>query len=176
MVVNIKTIKVSLADEYFDDLINKINYLKTGLEAANKEVVKEMARTVRQDVSNNLAATPYKDGNDDAKAYYRTKNNKAEVGMQGSQVVYDEFGTGTKGEEAPHPEKGKFGLKGYNTGPKIQVSDTGDLYWLYRNKSGELIKTQGIPAGKQVFNASVMLKGKKIQIIRKKVGEVISKL
>ena len=59
MVVNIKTIKVSLADEYFDDLIKKINYLKTGLEAANKAVVKEMARTVRQDVSNNLAATPY---------------------------------------------------------------------------------------------------------------------
>ena len=176
MVVNIKTIKVSLSDKELDDLIGKLTVLKYGLKEADDKIVKDMANLVKQEVSNNLSSTPYKDGNEDAEAYSNIDGNRAEAGMRGSQVVYDEFGTGTKGENAPHPEKGKFGLKGYNTGPKIQVSDMGDLYWLYKGKNGELVKTQGIPAGKQVFNASIMLKGKKLQIINKRVGEVISKL
>lgn len=176
MVVNIKTIKVSLTNKGLDNLITKLNSLKEGLKEADKNIVKDMATFVENQVSNNLAATPYKDGNEDAVAYSDIKENKAEVGMQGSQVVYDEFGTGTEGAKAPHPDKSKFALKGYNTGPKIKVSKTGELFWLYRDKNGELVKTQGIPAGKQVFNASVLLKGKKIQIIKKRVGEVISKL
>ena len=176
MVVNIKTIKVPLSNSGLDTLINKLNSMKDGLENANEKIVKEMATFVENQVSNNLAATPYKDGNEDAIAYSEIKRNKAEAGMQGTQVLYDEFGTGTAGANSPHPDKGKFALKGYNTGPKIKVSKTGELFWLYRDKNGEVIKTQGIPAGKQVFNASVLLKGKKTQIIKNRVGEVISKL
>ena len=176
MVVNIKTIKVSLSEQGLDNLITKLNTLKEGLKDADEKIVKDMATFVESQVSNNLASTPYKDGNEDASAYSDIKGNKAEAGMQGSQVVYDEFGTGTQGANAPHPDKSKFALKGYNTGPKIKVSKTGELFWLYKDKNGELVKTQGIPAGKQVFNASVLLKGKKIQIIKKRVGEVISKL
>ena len=174
--VNIKTIKVPLSNSGLDTLINKLNSMKDGLENANEKIVKEMATFVENQVSNNLAATPYKDGNEDAIAYSEIKRNKAEAGMQGTQVLYDEFGTGTAGANSPHPDKGKFALKGYNTGPKIKVSKTGELFWLYRDKNGEVIKTQGIPAGKQVFNASVLLKGKKTQIIKNRVGEVISKL
>ena len=176
MVVNIKNIKVSLSDKGLDDLISTLNNLKEGLKAADENIVKDMASFIKQEVSNNLSATPYKDGNEDAEAYSDIKGNKAEAGMRGSQVVYDEFGTGTEGANAPHPDKSKFALKGYNTGPKIKVSKTGELFWVYRDKNGELVKTQGIPAGKQVFNASVLLKGKKIQIIKNRVGEVISKL
>ena len=176
MVVSIKTIKVSLSEKGLDNLITKLNSLKQGLKEADNKIVKDMAMFVENQVSSNLAATPYKDGNDDAVAYSNIQENKAEAGMKGSQVVYDEFGTGTEGANAPHPDKNKFALKGYNTGPKIKVSKTGELFWLYKDKNGELVKTQGIPAGKQVFNASVLLKGKKIQIIKKRVGEVISKL
>lgn len=176
MVGNIKTIKVPLSDAGLNDLISKLNTLKKGLEEADTKIVKNMADFVEGQVRANLDGTPYKDGNDDAVAYSDIKGNKAEVGMKGSQVVYDEFGTGTEGANAPHPEKSKFGLKGYNTGPKIKVSKTGELFWLYKDKNGDIVKTQGIPAGKQVFNASVLLKGKKIRIIKKEVGEVISKL
>ena len=176
MVVNIKTIKVSLSDESLNDLISKLNNLKENLKVADEKIVKDIASFIKQEVSNNLSATPYKDGNEDSEAYSDINGNKAEAGMQGTQVIYNEFGTGTEGANAPHPDKSKFALKGYNTGPKIKVSKTGELFWLYKDKNGEIVKTQGIPAGKQVFNASVMLKGKKIQIIKNRVGEVISKL
>ena len=176
MVVNIKTIKVSLSEKGLNDLANKLMLLKYGLKEADDKIVKDMANLVKQEVSNNLASTPYKDGNNDAEAYSEIDGNRAEAGMRGSQVVYDEFGTGTKGENSPHPEKGKFSLKGYNTGPKIKVSKKGELFWIYKDEKGELIRTQGIPAGKQVFNASIMLKGRKLQIIKERVGEVISKL
>lgn len=177
MVVNIKTIKVPLSNSGLDTLINKLNSMKDGLENANEKIVKEMATFVENQVSNNLAATPYKDGNEDAIAYSEIKRNKAEAGMQGTQVLYDEFGTGTAGANSPHPDKGKFALKGYNTGPKIKVSKTGELFWIYKDKNtGELVKTQGIPAGKQVFDANTMLRGRKMQIIKQEVGEVISKL
>ena len=176
MVVNIKNIKVSLSEKDLDGLISKLNTLKTGLKEADNQIVKEMAKNVEDMVVNNINQTPYKDGNDESVAYSEINGSKAVAGMKGSQCVYLEFGTGTEGTSATHPEKNKHSLKGYNTGPKIKVSKTGELFWLYRDKNGELIKTQGITAGKQVFNASVLLKGKKIQIIKNRVGEVISKL
>ena len=176
MVVNIKTIKVPLSDEGLNELLSKLKTLKQGLKEADEKIVKDMATVVESQVSSNLAATPYKDGNEDAVAYSEIKKNKAKAGMVGSQVLYDEFGTGTQGANNPHPDKNKFSLKGYNTGPRIKVSKTGELFWLYRDKNGQLVKTQGIPAGKQVFNASIFLKSKKLQIIKKRVGEVISKL
>ena len=174
--IYIKTIKTDLSVSGLDNVIKKLELLKTGLQQANEKIVDDMSNFIKDEVSNNLAATTYKDGNEDAKPYIEKKGKKAKAGMQGTQVLYDEFGTGTKGQESPHPEKGKFGLNAYNSGKKIKVSKNGDLFWVYKNKSGELIKTNGIPAGKQVFNASIMLKGRKQQIIKKRVGEVISKL
>lgn len=176
MVIKIKKIKLELSDKGIDDVIKKLNSLKKGFEEADKKIVKDMAEFVEKETSNNLSATSYKDGNEDATAYSQIEGNKAKAGMRGSQVLYDEFGTGTKGANSPHPQKENFSLNAYNSGKRIKVSKTGELFWFYRNSSGELVKTQGIPAGKQVFNASVMLKGKKNQIIKKRVGEVISKL
>jgi hypothetical protein len=174
VVVNIKTIKVSLSDKGLDDLISKLMLLKDGLEQADNKIVEEMADFVEQEVSKNLDTTPFKDGNEDARAYSIVNGNKAEAGMTGSQVLYDEFGTGTKGEKSPHPKKGDYNLKGYNTGPKIDP-DTG-VWWYYSNEKGKVVDTTGIPAGLQVFNASQELQKVKLDKIKEKVGEVISKL
>lgn len=175
MVVNIKTIKVSLSEKGLDNLITKLNTLKEGLKEADNQIVKEMAKNVEDMVTNNINQTPYKDGNDETVAYSEINGNKAVAGMRGRQCVYNEFGTGTKGEESPHPEKGKFNLKGYNTGPKIRPDNNGNLVWWYF-KDGKPWYTNGIPAGKQVFKAANELRKIKGNIIKDKVGEVISKL
>ena len=43
------------------------------------------------------------------------------VSMSGPQALYDEFGTGTIGEQNPHPIKNEFGLNPYNSGPLILI-------------------------------------------------------
>ena len=63
---------------------------------------------------------------------------------------------------------------GVNTSPKTGVL-LGELYWTYQ-KDGETIYTQGIPAGKQVFNASESLRREKNKIVKKKVSDKLSKL
>lgn len=176
MVINIKTIKCEISNQGIDSVINKLKSLKSGLKEADNKIVAEMGNFVKDQVAANLAATPYKDGNEDSKAFSEITGNKAKAGMKGIQSVYNEFGTGTQGQKSPHPMKGNFGLNPYNTLKHPRVSKNGNLFWIYKNKSGEKVITQGIPAGKQVFNASILLKGKKNEIIRKRVGEVISKL
>lgn len=172
MVVNIKTIKVSLSEKELDDLINKIMSLQEGLKEADNKIVEEMAQLVEDEVSTNLRNTPVADGNDQTQPYSIINGNKAEAGMSGSQAVYNEFGTGIVGQRNSHNlSPTKFGLRNYNTGLKID-KETG-VWWYYKDG---FKKTTGIPAGKQVFDASMSLNNKKEEIIKKRVGEVISKL
>lgn len=172
-----KNIKMPLSVTGIKEVERKIIQLQKGLKEADKQIKKDMANLLETQIKNNYAASPYTDGNDDAKMFKEKKDNKIKVGVKGSQVLYREFGTGTEGLNAPHPMKNNFNLKGYNTGPKIRVnSKTGDLFWTYKNKEGEKVYTQGIPAGKEVFNASIILKGKKYTIIKKRVSEALSKL
>lgn len=177
MVVNIKKITAKLGNSDLTNLINKLNSLKKGLDEADKKIVKDMAEYIEQQTSNNLASTAYKDGNEDAQAYSEIKDKTAIAGMKGSQVLYDEFGTGTEGANSPHPDKGKFKLNAYNSGKNIVSDVDGNLYWTYLDKStNQFVKTQGIPAGKQVYDANESLRKKKKEIIKNRVGEVISKL
>ena len=171
-----KTIKMKLSQNGIEDTINKLLKLKDNLEKASEEIVKDMADLAEKQIKNNYASSPYTDGNDDVSFMKNKKDNKTIVGATGSQVLYREFGTGTEGLNAPHPIKNEFGLRGYNTGPKIRVnSKNGEFYWIYKDKNGNPVYTQGIPAGKEVYNAAIILKGKKISIIKKRVGDALSK-
>ncbi len=172
-----KTIKTKLSQSGIKELKEKVINLSKNLEEAEQLVKEDMASLVETQIQNNYAASPYTDGNDDVAFFKEKKDKKIIVGVRGTQVLYREFGTGTEGLNAPHPMKNEFGLKGYNTGEKIKVnSKNGELYWVYKDKSGNPVYTQGIPAGKEVFNAAVILKGKKISIIKKRVGDALSKL
>lgn len=172
-----KTIKVPLSASGIEELVKKLTQLKKDLKKASEKSVEDMAELCEKQIINNYAASPYTDGNDDAKFVKEKDGKKIIVGVQGSQVLYREFGTGTEGLNAPHPIKSKYNLKGYNSGEKIRVnSKNGELYWIYKDKSGNAVYTQGIPAGKEVYNAAVILKGKKLSIIKKRVGEALSKL
>lgn len=172
-----KKIKMELSTTSVNEIKNKILQLQADLNKAKELAVEDMANFALKEIKTNYAGSPYTDGNDDVSFFKEKKENKTIVGVKGSQCVYREFGTGTEGLNAPHPIKNKFPLNDYNSGKKIKVnSKTGELFWIYKNKNGEKVYTQGIPAGKEVFNASVILKGKKYEILRRRVGEALSKL
>lgn len=172
-----KVIKANLSSNSIEEAKNKLLLLKDNLEEASKLIMNDMANLVETQVKNNYSASPYTDGNDDVNFIKKQEDKRTIVGVRGSQVLYREFGTGTEGLNAPHPIKGEFSLNGYNTGSKIKVnSKTGELFWIYKNDAGEKVYTQGIPAGKEVYNAAIILKGKKYTIIKKRVGEALSKL
>lgn len=189
-----KKIKVELSTNGIKDLLNKINKLKSDLNNIDEEIVDDMAKFTEQQISKNISTTAYKDGNEDITTFIDKKDKKRViVGMKGTQAVYNEFGTGTIGENSPHENrnKAKGNLNWYNTGVTIRtnVNPNGSaslntenpiplngLYWTYIDRNGIKHYTQGIPAGKQVFNASISLRDKKKDIIKKKVSDALSKL
>lgn len=170
------TIKGSFSVSGLEEIKSKLISISENLNKASELISHDMAEFSSDLIKTNYNSSPYTDGNDDISFIKETKEKKTIVGVRGTQVLYREFGTGTEGLNAPHPIKGEFALKGYNTGPSIRVnSKNGDLFWIYKDAAGNPIYTQGIPAGKEVYNASILLKGKKISIIKKRVGEALSK-
>lgn len=182
-----KTVKVNLSNQDITHLIKRLEKLQKELEKADSQIVKELSDLGLKAIESNYSTTPYKDGNEDVSFYSTGSEKKKKIGVTGSQVLYNEFGTGTEGQNSPHPKKGEFGLNGYNTGETIRQNNSenssasrlgipvGELYWTYRE--GNVKKyTQGIPAGKQVYLAAKMLKREKDKIVKKVVGDALSKL
>lgn len=147
-----KQIKVKLSVNGLEELKQKLLALQSGLNEASIKIAKELADVCEKEVASNYASSPYTDGNDESVPFKEETENGYKVGAKGSQVAYREFGTGTEGLNKPHPIKNKFNLKGYNTGKTIRPATLktsantgvllGELYWTYKNKSGELVYTQ----------------------------------
>lgn len=102
--------------------------------------------------------------------------------LYGPNVVYDEFGTGTQGENNPHPMKGNFNLNPYNSGPYIFYNEfSGTYQWYYRAMAGKPYfskygATEGIPAGKMMYNTAKHLNEVKHDIIKTNFNDAIKKL
>ena len=181
-----KQINIPLTSKGIKNFKSKIDNLIKEMPKVNEEILSELATLGQNEIEKNRAAIPYTDGNDDYKVFKEKTKTGYSVGARGSQVLYDEFGTGTEGLNEPHPMKNDFNLKEYNSGKTIRSASIkmkpetgilpGELYWTYKGKDGNLVYTQGIPAGKEVFNAEQTVKRKKQEIVKKKVGEVLSKL
>lgn len=102
------------------------------------------------------------------------------VSMSGPQALYDEFGTGTIGEQNPHPIKNEFALNAYNSGPTIRKAnentpgiEPGELYWTYKDETGQLHYTQGIPAQMEGYTSLKDTIKKAPSIIKKRMEETL---
>lgn len=185
-----KQINIPLTSKGIKNFKSKIDNLIKEMPKVNEEILSELAALGQNEIEKNRASTIYTDGNDDYKIFKEKTKNGYSVGARGSQVLYDEFGTGTEGLNKPHDLKDKFNLNPYNnrkgttirenTNPNSTATEKGipinGLYWTYKDKGGNIVYTQGIPAGKEVFNAEKAVERKKKQIVSKKVGEILSKL
>lgn len=106
------------------------------------------------------------------------------VGVTGEQVIYDEFGTGTRGANRPHPEKGRYmqkwnlDFKDYNEGDSqgngisyIKTDKNGVKYWMYDGQP-----TYGVPAGQFIYQSLINLSDRKAkEIVMKNILDAKSK-
>lgn len=170
-------IKISLDTKQIQKTIDRLNKLKENIKNDVKETISETVDEGIREIEYNYAETKYKDGNDDYSVDGIKDLTNGQIMAYGKQVFYDEYGTGTQGEDSPHPFKSISGLNAYNSGKYIKPSKKyGGLGWRYKNKSGETIWTNGIPAGMQVFKASRVLKRSFSKRLEKKVGDSISRV
>lgn len=173
--------------------INKLIKFKSKYNKLADEIGKELADYAKEQIEEDYQSSPFQEENGDRKTEVNKEDKTYIVKTSGSQVLYTEFGTGTVGENNPHPEKSKYNLNPYNYatiehGGTIRVNsnkDTnaskegipvGGLYWTYKDKEGNKVYTQGIPAGKQVYNAKIKTEKKAKEIAKRKVADLLSKL
>ena len=167
-----KKVKVSLSKEGLKELSQKIDNLKKDLKQADNKIKNRLADFAENQINMNLSATPFKDGNDDTYTFKEDSDEKMKVGMRGSQVLYNEFalnpynnrnGTTIRQNNKENSDATKNGIP------------VGGLYWTYMD-NGTKRYTQGIPAGKQVFDAAMSLTNEKKKIVKEEVSDALSKL
>lgn len=61
--------------------------------------------------------------------------NRYRVVATGEKVLYDEFGTGEKGVQYPHPQKSRYNLNDYNSGEYVSthIDKYGNHYWFWND-------------------------------------------
>lgn len=178
-------INIELSPGSIKEAIEKLNNLKNALVAIETELPKELAEQTKNKVQQFYTSSVQAE---EMPSIGVKENGKScTVYITGKNVTYEEFGTGDVGSKSPHPRKGEYGLKPYNSGRTIRSTDklspdyqsekglSNGLYWTYK-KNGQKIYTQGIPAGKFMYNASTWLKSNYKKIAKKKVDDALSKL
>lgn len=183
-----KRLKVNLSTKSIDSAIQTLNKLKNTLDKENDNMLKDLAEQTVDKAKEFYAEVKFKSNNTPEFNYRKTEKGY-QMYARGESLLYDEFGTGDEGQSQPHKLKGQFDLNDYNSGRTIRPasmlskekqSKTGiksGLYWTYQDPiSGEIVYTQGIPAGMFMYNTDRWLRDNYKKIIKKKVDDVISKV
>lgn len=179
-----RKITIGLNQNEISNLISELDKIADKLDKMADKLTDDIAEVGLEEMQKNYSASQYQPS--DGMGFAKTGTAKEKkISMIGSQAIYHEFGTGTRGEESPHPQKSLFELNPYNSGRTIRrntkVSSTATqlgipvngLYWTYKDENGWTHYTQGIPAQKVVFNADKTIKEKLPELCRKAVEEVL---
>lgn len=173
-----------LTEQSIDTLLENVKTLSEDMEIAGERIVKKLVTEgERKAREYNRSVAP--SGIEQSIVIPQIMDNgkKGAILLNGRSAVYDEFGTGEEGANSPHPLKNNFPLNPYNSGPTIRINQiTGVHYWIipegfyipseYVREDGY---TEGIPAGKQMYNTSVYLHSVKNDIIKKELQDAIKK-
>lgn len=171
-----------------NNVIKKLTKLKSKYSKIQDDVLDEIAEYAKDQIEQNYQSSEFQEENSDRKTEIKKEENRRIVATTGSQVLYTEFGTGTIGASHPHPEKDSYPLNDYNSGVTIRANTKKDsnaskegiplngLYWTYKDKEGNKVYTQGIPAGMQIYKAELNTRRKAKLIAKRKVADVLSKL
>lgn len=138
---------------------HKFQMLPRGLATASKDINSKIANELTREIESNYAdfvsnlSHDHQDRSDTQIHQYRT-NEGYRVVASGSQVLYDEFGTGDRGLMSPHPNKGAYALNAYNSGEHIKLDLNGSHYWVYYStKDGKFTSSYGVPAGMFMYKS-----------------------
>lgn len=171
-------------------LTNALQWLYNNIDKQANEMLWEITKDGEKYLSTQYKSATLKDPNiTELSADSRVGNNESEIIAKGKDVVYEEFGTGDKGEDNPHPVKSNYNLHDYNSGSYIM--DTRDnsnphldqflatqgiyngKYWTYK-KDGERYYTQGVPSGQEMWKTRNHLIDDLIPKLAKKRGKIIN--
>ena len=137
-----------------DGLITKLDKLNDVIKVTCDESGKIIADELAADITeryhsfiSSLDKDP-QDRSDTTISVQRLTSGFYRVDISGSQVIYDEFGTGLPGKIHPHPEKSQYGLDPYLSGQTIRYDKNGLPYWTFNHKV-----SYGVPSGQFVYKA-----------------------
>lgn len=174
-----RNMKLTVSD--IKDTVNNLQFLKDNIKTAGEDIITELVKAGYEEaVMTN--ATAAQSGTEPSYVIQRITEhgNAGYIALVGRNAVYDEFGTGEQGASNPHPMKDNASrpLNPYNSGPTIKIDKNGHYYWIYRPMAGrpyftETGYTNGIPAGKQIFNADRYIRRIKNDVIKEKLNESI---
>lgn len=179
-----RKITIGLNRNEIANLANKLDSIANKLEKMADKLTDDIAELGLEEMQKNFSSSQYQPS--DGMGFSKTGTaRKKKISMIGSQAIYHEFGTGTMGEQSPHPQKDEFDLNAYNSGQTIRrnikpnsvASQLGipanGLYWTYKDENGIKHYTQGIPAQKTVFDANKTIKEKLPSLCKQAVEEVL---
>ena len=180
------TKKISLNSD-LSSFINNLTELSQNVKNLPNDICKEASNSGIVYLSDLYASRTPDPNIIDIQTSLVTTKNGYKIVASGKDVVYEEFGTGDEGANDGHPWKGQtnFKLNSYNSGETIREANessalhgiTSGKYWTYKKEgSNEVQYTQGVPAGKELFNTSNYLHEEIKKISKKKVSDVLSKV
>lgn len=177
-----KKITVRLDEKEIKKLSKQLKKMSEKIKNAEPQILNELADIAFDEINKNYSKAE-KQPAEEMDFFKNGSIDTYRVGMRGTQAIYSEFGTGTRGEAHQHPKKNDFGLNPYNSGRTIRKATThvadktgipeGELYWTYKDGNGEIQYTQGVEAQKIVYDASKTVRNKINNIIRKRVKEAL---
>lgn len=115
-----KVIKAKLSVDSLKKLQKKIDNLSQNISKTGKEIQKELIDIAEEEIRKGYATSPYQGYDDD----HNIKKDDKSAYVEGTQVLYREYGTGTIGAEDPHPMKNMqdIPLNPYNSGHTIRTA------------------------------------------------------
>lgn len=169
----VKTIKLSSGD--INSLIASLKDISKDFDNLPKEISKETAELGKEYLEEEYSQAVHDQTIDlsDLSIEVEETSRGHRLIARGSQVLYEEFGTGEEGAKQPHPKKNEYNLNDYNSGPFVSthINKYGLHYWYYNGYS------EGNPSGAEMFNTARFLREKGMKdVIKKKVSDVLSKV
>ena len=179
-----KTFHTNLSEKDLDNWIKQLKNYDKLMDQAAINIVDDLSKFGAKKMKNIHQQSSFKSSTPMQFLIEGTKYEKT-ISMSGPQALYEEFGTGTMGEQNPHPIKEEFDLNPYNSGKTIRkvtqkVHDKtglplGALYWTYKDESGKTVYTQGIPAIKPGYDSFMATVKKAPSVVKKRTEEVFNK-
>lgn len=172
------------------DVIKALQELLSNVDKIADETMQEIAKKGETYLDARYV-TRFKDPNiTDISTDYRKSQGGYVLEAKGRDVIYEEFGTGDEGASHPHPNKSAYALNDYNSGSQIRdVSDydensyiyddlrdfgiTSGKFWIYSKDGSTLYYTQGVPAGREMWDTRNYLIKQAIPEIGKRKGREI---
>lgn len=134
--------KIDISLDSISSLIDGLNNLNNDLDKIANEICKEVVADGSKYLEDLYSRRKKDDNITDINVKNEINNNGGKIIAYGKDVVYEEFGTGDRGVDKPHPMKDKFNINNYNSGGTIT-----NINQIHDDKILDVLESHGITEG-----------------------------